>query len=203
MFEKIATHRSVNELHDTKFIMPARKQGAQIFLRGAENVSFNEIYSLHWKELCAIAARITKNKEVAEDIVQEVFLSLLNRNQEQPIENVRAFLIQALKYQCFNWFRSARIANEHLSRMAKAELENTTENDVNFILTDQTVHDVVSSMPDRCREVFEMSRYQQFTNEEIATKLNLSQRTVENHLTRALKILRVSLKMFLIFLINL
>jgi RNA polymerase sigma-70 factor (family 1) len=194
----IAIHQGVAELHGINFVMQARKSGAQNLLRGAEKISFNEVYSMHWKELCSIAARITRNKEVAEDIVQEVFLSLLNRNQEQPIENIRAFLIQALKYQCFNWFRCARIASEHLVRMERAGLEYTTENDVNFSLTDQALHNIVSSMPDRCREVFEMSRFQQFTNEEIAARLNLSQRTVENHLTRALKILRVSLKTLLI-----
>lgn len=174
--------------------MTTAKQGAQFIVRGTEKLAFSDIYLLHWKELCAIAAKITKDKDLAKDLVQEVFLSFLKKDESKQIDNIQAYLIQALKHQCFNWFRHARIANEHLSRMDKAFFENTTENEVNLAFTNKVVQDIVTAMPHRCREVFELSRFKQLTNEQIASKLNINRRTVENHLTRALKILRVSLK---------
>lgn len=164
---------------------------------------FRDAYQQYWKELCSIAARITKDKAVAQDLVQEVFLSFLKKDQDRQILNVHAYLVQSLKYQCFNWLRNARIANEHLIRMDQAFVENTTENQVDLAFTNQVVQDIVATMPDRCREVFELSRFRQLSNEQIALKLRIDQRTVENHLTRALKILRVSLKFLAIHMLAL
>ena len=182
--------------------MATAGQDSQFTLHHTEKTLFSEIYQQYWKELCAIAAKITRDKAAAQDIVQEVFLSFLKKEKSKRIDNIHAYLIQAVKYQCFNWFRDARIANEHLVRMDKALVENTTENQVDLAFTNKAVEDIVKGMPSRCREVFELSRFQQLTNEQIAAKLNINQRTVENHITAALKILRLSFKSLVFILLS-
>lgn len=181
--------------------MKTPNRDSEFAVTGDVPSDFSRIYALCWKELCSIAARITRDKAVAQDLVQEVFLSYL-KNNPQHIENVQAYLVQALKYQCFNWLRHARVAEEHLIRMKKALAENTTEEQVDLMFTADRVRDIVTEMPDRCREVFELSRFRQLSNEEIAAKLNINQRTVENHLTRALKILRFSLRFFALLIVS-
>lgn len=189
-------------------------KGARPILSAPDGRSFSDIYRQYWKELCTIAAHITKDKVAAQDLVQEVFLSFLRNSlpagggplhgqagHDRVINNIHGYLVQSLKYQCFNWLRHARIAREHLARMDKAVAENTTENLVNLAFTDQEVQQIVTSLPERCREVFRLSRVNQLTNEQIAAKLNINQRTVENHLTRALRILRLSLKFSIFFLL--
>lgn len=180
--------------------MASVKPGSKVTVQAIGARDFSEIYRTYWKELCTIAARITRDKAAAQDLVQEVFVSFLRKDETKQIENIHAYLVQALKYQCFNRLRNARIANEHLTLMDKCFVENTTENQVDLTFTTKEVQDIVTAMPDRCREVFELSRNKLLTNEQIATTLNINQRTVENHLTRALKILRVSLKFSIFFL---
>ncbi len=174
--------------------MIAHHRGVRFFVHKGERVSFEKLYLEHWKMLCSVANKLTNNQEATKDIVQEVFLSFLQRYQEKDIENVSAYLLQALRYKCFQWLRNDKIADRHLARMNTLLSENVTENDVGVRLLYDEIDKVVSEMPARPREIFKLSRYENLPNDEIAVKLNISHRTVENHLTKALQMLRMSLK---------
>ena len=174
--------------------MTTHHKGSCFFTRGGDRISFEQIYAEHWKILCSIGNKITCDQNVTKDLVQDVFLSFLKRYEGKEIENVSAYLVQALRYECFQWLRNGKIVNRHVLRMKRVLAENNTENEVNATLLAEQVADVVSRMPARPKQVFVLSRMENISNDEIAEKLNINQRTVENHLTKALQMLRASLK---------
>lgn len=158
-----------------------------------QRIFFEGIYCSHWKKLYLYALKFTGDPQVAEDLTQEVFLYFLEMNEEKEINNPAAYLLSALRYQCFNWQRNNRVSEEHLDHVRKVS-PHSTENDVNYLFTVDDIKRVVSDMPDKYREVFELSRFENLPSDEIAEKLAINKRTVENRLSGALRILRVSLR---------
>lgn len=165
-----------------------------ILITGADTAVFNAIYKAYWKELCLFAYKITGSSEVAKDMVQEVFIDLLERHEGRKVENISAYLKQSVRFQCLNWIRNNKIWSEHLNRMKIVMETNDVEETINEIFINESIRAILPRMPDRCRKVFEMSRSEYLTNQEIADKLDISIRTVENHLTRALRIIRLHFK---------
>lgn len=144
--------------------------------------------------LCSIGNKVTGDQEVTKDLVQDVFLSLLEKYEGKEIGNVTSYLIQALRYRCFQWLRNGKIADKHVARMNFVLFEDTTENAVNLRFLSEQIDEILTVMPQRPKEIFKLSRLENLPNEEIAARLNISKRTVENHLTKALQILRLSLR---------
>lgn len=168
------------------------------FTQGEQKISFTELYEAHWQRLCSIGNAITGDQQVTKDLVQDVFVNFLQKYAEKEIGNVNAYLTQALRYECLRWLRDGKITDRHLSYMARAEAINTTEDQINEKFLSDRISEIVEGMPERPREIFKLSRFENLSNEDIAKLLNINQRTVENHLTRALQILRMSLKTILI-----
>lgn len=179
--------------------LTSHSPGSSTFIKADVSLSFDEVYREHWTLLCRIGDRITGNAVITEDLVQEVFVSFLGKYQAMQIDNVSAFLVQAMRYQCFWWLRTAKNVQKHLLLLEKLEAENTTENDLDLKILSERIEEIVSDMPDRPREVFKLSRFENLSTPEIATKLGIAQGTVENHLGRALHLLKLSLKAAFIF----
>jgi RNA polymerase sigma-70 factor (family 1) len=171
-----------------------------ILVTDAETATFNALYKANWKELCLFAFRITGSKEVAQDMVQEVFVDLLEKYEGRQIQNLQAYLKQSVRYQCLNWIRNNKIRSEHLDRMKIILETNNIEESIDVSHINDTIKEVLERLPERCREVYTMSRSEGFTNQEIANKLEININTVENHLTKALRAIRLKLRMMIWFL---
>ncbi len=162
-------------------------------IRSGDETAFNRIYKLHWLRLFRLACRIVEDESVAEDIVQDIFVSFWEKGCHLEINNIEAYLYQSVKFKCFMHLRSGSISRrhlEHFSRLA-AEAKNTEE----YALTEleDMLQQGIDSLPERCREVFYLSRVQALPNKKIAEKLHISPKTVENQITKALKQLRLSI----------
>ncbi len=177
--------------------MATHHSGTPFFLYKGERISFEKLYEEHWKMLCAIGNKITGSQNVTKDIVQDVFVSFLEKYEQREIENVSAYLVQALRYKCFQWLRNEKIADKHIARVNRVLIEDCTENDVNVRFLSGQIEEILAGMPERPQQIFRLSRFENLPNDEIAARLNLNKNTVENHLTRALHILRLSLKTLL------
>ena len=161
-----------------------------------DECAFTEIYSRYWKKLIAIAYSHTKDKFAAEEIVQEVFLSVWTRCEIIRINSLKAYLATAVKFAVFK-----NVFNTNRRLKILGELAHTTAP-----LTDEVIHakflqeyinDVVEQMPEKCRLVYKYSRNEGLSAKEIAREMSIAEKTVEAHLTKALKILRLNLKSFL------
>lgn len=168
--------------------------GAHYFLQGDKKISFTDLYEAHWRKLCSIGNAITGDQEATKDLVQDVFCSFLQKYEGKEVHNVSAYLTQALRYECLHWLRDGKIADRHLLYLSKADADTGTEDSLNVMFLSDKIEKIIASMPERPREIFKLSRFEHLPNDEIAKLLNINRRTVENHLTRALQILRMSLK---------
>ena len=162
--------------------------------------AFKELYSRYWKKLYAEAYKRLTSKELAEEIVQELFTNLwLQRHTRQINSTVGGYLHNTITNRVIDQYRKELVRNRHREAMKVAHTEADTATEDTIMLRDLTyaIETEVGLLPDKCRQVYELSRNEYKSNKEIALMLGISEKTVENHLTKALKRLRVGLGHYL------
>lgn len=161
---------------------------------------FSEIYRVFWKKMYGVAYSHLRDKTLAQEIVQDVFVKVwLNRNDIKQVENTEAYLLRALRNKIYDYFDSVacrkkhhRIATENFSEEAYAVDEVVLFNEGMGMISEE-----LKKMPKKTQTVFRLSKFHKYTNDEIAAKTHLSSKAVEYHITQAIKKLRVRLAIFL------
>lgn len=159
--------------------------------------AFEEIYNRYWRKLLDIAFQRVHSKEIAQEIVQEVMVSLYLRRQAIPkTVNLEAWLRTAIKYKVFNNYRSQQVHLTHLEEIILQNQISPLRPDESLVLkeTRERVTIAAARLPEKCRQVFMMSRFEQLSQQEIADRLDISVSTVKKHLTRALTTLKEDLR---------
>jgi len=152
-----------------------------------------EIFDQYYSPLCNYATKIISDNVAAEDIVQNVFVQLWENNQLETIENYENYLIRATKYKCIDYIRKEK----KYSTLSLDKTNHIIADEDNYILEDDIeplFYYYVSKLPHKTKEVFLLSRKSGLTYQEIAESLDISIKTVENQMGRALRILRKLLK---------
>jgi len=158
--------------------------------------AFSEIYDRYWNKLIAIAFAQTKDRYIAEEIVQEVFLSVWSRRQVLKIDSLKAYLATAVKFSIFkNVFNNNR--RQKIIGGLVQRSDALTDEVLHAKFLQEYVNGIVEQFPDKCRMVYIYSRNDGLSVKAIATKMEIAEKTVEAHLTKALKILKLNLKQFL------
>lgn len=164
-----------------------------ISIRNGDQRAFAILFERHWKRLYRAALRNIDDRDVAEDIIQDCFISLWEKSASREIENVGAYLYQSVRYKCFMHIRSGTISKKHLDRINSVA---TPQNPIEEFIDERELQAVLdhsmATLPDKCREIFYLSRFELLPNKKIAEQLHISPKTVENQITKALRILRVS-----------
>ncbi|SFD14162.1 RNA polymerase sigma-70 factor, ECF subfamily [Chitinophaga sp. CF118] len=154
------------------------------------------IYNDYWSRLYAYVYNRLKTKEAAEEIIQEVFFSLWTRRAELTLtHSLTAYLFTAVKYQVFNYIKADKVRRtyaSHFSRYEEKMMDNSNQENIELSDLTKAVEKEVARLPEKCQQVFRMSRNEHRSIRDIAETLNISHKTVENHLTRALRQLRVA-----------
>lgn len=163
-----------------------------LLIAKGNDLAFSHFYDRYWDLLFISAYKILKDEEACKDIVQEVFLSIWENKEVAQITNARVYLFQSVRYRVLMALRKGKITQKHLETI-QTVVANTTEEELNFKELNKTIEATIKSLPDRCQEVFKLSRMEHLSNPEIAKKLNISIRTVETHISNALKQIRSSL----------
>jgi len=172
-----------------------------ILLKEQDTVAFKEIYSRYWYQLYLVTNKRLRSKEAAEEIIQNFFTSFwMNREKINIKGSLKAYLHTAIRYSIIDYLAKEATKNNYqeLLYFNYQDVSNTTEETVFLHEVENGIKEVMSKLPTKCRRVFEMSRQQHKSNKEIAELLGLSEKTVENHITNALKIFRTHFKAFLI-----
>ncbi|SHG10606.1 RNA polymerase sigma-70 factor [Pedobacter caeni] len=176
-------------------------------LKGGDYNAFNEIYNRFQGLLFIYACKITKDNDEAEDIVQEVFLYLWDKRLSIKLHStISSYLYSAVRYKFFNLLdhkkirTDYRVSFQHFLNLG----ENITDNYIREKEFNTLIEKEISALPDKMREVFELSRKLNLSRKEISAQLNISEKTVKNQINSALKILRKRLGLFafLILLLN-
>jgi RNA polymerase sigma-70 factor (family 1) len=173
-----------------------------IDLKVGSVAAFKEIYNRYWFVFYNYAYNIIRNKEIAEEIVQEIFFSLWNKREELEItHSLQGYLFTAVKFQTLNHIRSKKVRTNYASSYVAFEntlVDNSNEEHIHFYDLKKHIEIEVAKLPNKCQLIFRMSRNKHQSIKTISDVLNISHKTVENHLTKALKHLRSSLGDFLL-----
>lgn len=167
--------------------------------------AFDEIYRRYWSDMFNSAYNIFRERESCMDIVQELFIWLWEHRNQLNVVSLKPYLIVAVKFKVANYIRSGKVRASFFDKLKQVEepyelIEDSVE--VKELMA--VINHFTNQLPERCREVFLLSRQEHLSNKEIAERLGISVKTVENQMTIAIKKLRTSLtrisSFFLLFL---
>ena len=170
-------------------------------IKESNEQAFNELYSRFWYPLFRTSYSIIRDEELARDVIQDIFTQLWIRRSELEIQNIKAYLKQSTKLKCFEFLRRKNIDTEVLDRFKQVAFTYNTELEISFQEVKKHYEESLSSIPEKSQTVFKLSRIENLSNKEIASKLNISHKTVEYHISNALKHLRLALTDFLAIII--
>lgn len=173
-----------------------------ILLRQGDGAAFKEIYDTYAPKLYHAAYNIVRNKEECEDIIQELFADLwLKKNTIHITSSLRGYLFITVKNKILMRIRSQKIKlnTDALEFLADANTTDSLllEKDLKVRLAEE-----IGQLPQKCGQIFKLSRNEQLSNKEIAVKLDVSVKTVENQISIAIKRLRSSMGDFLMLIIT-
>jgi RNA polymerase sigma-70 factor, ECF subfamily len=159
------------------------------------------LFKSHYQQLCNYAFYFLKDREEAEDAVQSVFYSLWEKRDAIEITSfIKSYLFTAVRNNCLKKISHMKVRKEHREETLNTSewsTENTMERVTSKELEEQ-IKNAVENLPEQCGNVFKLSRYGGLKYGEIASDLGISIKTVENHMGKALKILRSELKGYLL-----
>lgn len=154
---------------------------------------FQKLYTKHYAALCVYAASIVQDNDEAEEMVQTVILKLWEQKETiESITSMKAYLYRAVKNTCLNQLKHRKVAAIYADT-AYDELKEIEARHIDPYLTaelQERIQTAIQSLPERCREVFELSRFENKKNKEISEMLDISLKAVEANITRALLTLK-------------
>ncbi|SDF79318.1 RNA polymerase sigma-70 factor, ECF subfamily [Dyadobacter soli] len=157
---------------------------------------FERIFLGYWERMYNICFRFVGDSAVAEELVQDIFRSLWERRDSLLIDTgIENYLVRAARLKSFEYLRNTAVETRNLREMAftTSSYENHTENLVHYNALSEQVGRIVNALPEQCQRVFRMSRENGMNNKQIAHSLAISEKTVENQITKALRTLRLHL----------
>lgn len=168
-----------------------------ILLKEGDKFAFESIYNKYVGPLFSFINGKIRVKEISEEIIQEIFVSLwTNRESLQIHTSIEAYLFGAAKNQVLNYIRKEYVRREYaaeFTRFANEQYDNSVIEQANLNDLQLTIQQKVAELPDKCQLAFRMSRMEHAPIPQIAKKMNISTRTVENYISQALKHLRTNL----------
>lgn len=153
---------------------------------------FEAIFRLHYNDLCNYALRYIQNKDVAEDIVQNFFITIWEKDIKLTEENILPYAYTAIRNGCINYYKSELIRENFLNE-ALEELEFQNEEEEPFLYKKE-VRLAVYKLPEKCRKVFLLKCIHDLKYKEIAEIMGISVNTVKYHLGEAFRMMREELK---------
>ena len=169
-------------------------------IRSRDTTALQEVFRRYWEKLVAIGYYHTKDKHAAEDIVSDVLSGLWFKAPTLEIHSLSAYLATAVKYSVFKATLRQQRRDEILQERGPVheggkELEERLE--ARFL--QEYLDNAIEELPQTTRLIFQFSREEQLSNAEIAGKMQLSNKSVEYHITKALKHLREKIRRFNFF----
>ena len=168
------------------------------FLYEGNSKAFEEIYNRYWRKLYAIAMHHVGVREEAEELVQNVFLSIWNRRSKILIKSLEVYLVLSVKNQIYDFIKSQISYRKYQEYII---LQEVYQSSGSYQISDfnelsEAVEKALARLPEKSAEVFRRSRFQEQSVRQIAEDLNISDKAVEYHITKSLKFLKENLWMY-------
>ena len=183
------------ELYST---LPDEMLGRLLFT--GDEKAYEAIYQRYWRSLFSTAIWKTNSQVAAEELVQELFLKLWENRQKTLIENLEAYLKTALRYSVISFIKAKLLnAQTELGEASEQAADQRADTGVGVEELSIALENALDLLPEKTRQVFQMSRFEQRSVSDIAQQLGLSERAVEYHITQSLRLLRFQLKDYLAY----
>lgn len=165
-----------------------------------DKTAFEHVFKTWYQPLCNYGCSVIKDMDEAEEIVQNVFFNIWNKRQSLGITtSIKSYLYRAVHNDCLNRIKHGKVrtmyAEDYRSRMNGGFEDSVSLIDAKEL--NKRINEAIDELPEQCGLVFRLSRFEQLKYSEIADQLDISVKTVENHMGKALRILRESLKEYL------
>jgi len=166
-------------------------------LKSNDEAAFNEIYKRFQGLLYVYACRVTHEENEAEDIVQEVFIYLWDKRASLALDTLSGWLYQAVRYRFFDRLDRRKVRADHRSSL-QSFLDQGGYCPDEYVRERELIQLIekgVAALPSKMQEIFALSRKDQLSHKEIASLLNISEKTVKNQVHNALRILKTRVGM--------
>ncbi len=163
--------------------------------------AFDVLFERYWTVIYNTAFTYLKDEDASSQIVHDIFLNIWRKRHQYEIKSFKTYLTTAARYHVYKELKARKLNNmvyvdDYAKVAITAQSHNLGDENITSMELENALEDSLSHLPKRCREIFALSRTSQLSNDEIADKLRISKRTVENQLTTALQYLRNALKLF-------
>jgi RNA polymerase sigma-70 factor (family 1) len=167
-------------------------------LRSGDEQAFSIIFKKHWYHLYSTALSKVQSHEIAEEIVQSLFVNLWEKRSVLLITNLSHYLNVSLKNKCIDHARR-NITKEKYWQFVRSYFPvMDVQEEVIVHELEEAVEKSIEMLPEKSRTIFKLNRIDGLSNSEIAKRINLSEKSVEYHITKSLKQLKQSLREFLV-----
>lgn len=164
-----------------------------------DSIDLDEIYLLYSPRLFLLALKLTGDREESEEIIQDVFIRLWLKNENLSIKySLKAYLFRSVYYACLDYLRKEKV--QHKSKRQEILDEHNVVEFYDPVLLEELEHAInscIGKLPIQCKKIFLLHRNDNLTYKQIAAQLNVSVKTVETHMGRAVKSLKKNLQEYL------
>lgn len=163
-------------------------------IKDGDYSAFDELYHRHWSTLYGAAYNILRDVDVCMDIIQDIFTWFWENRDQWQLSSSKGYLLTAVRFKAANYIRNSKVRDSFFSELSKLQVNVTDEHVALEVQELQAfIKRFTDQLPERCRLIFQMSRFEHMSNKEIAAKLNISEKTIEAQITIALKRLKSNL----------
>lgn len=171
----------------------------QLIREGNKQV-FEQVFRQYYRPLCGYTYTVIKDSDEAEEVVQNLFYNIWNRRETLDINtSLKSYLYRAAHNDCLNRIKHQKVRSVYADdyrAVASGNYDDTVKT-LNAKELNKRIQAALSELPEQCGLVFRLSRFDNLKYQEIADQLGISVKTVENHMGKALKLMREKLKDFL------
>lgn len=181
------------------------KELVELICQGNEK-AFEEIFKNYYQSLCNFAWIYVRSRAISEELVMDVFLRVWEKKETlDPDKRIRYFLFQSVKNRAIDHLDRKKIADQYLRELSEINMRdqfprNESLSDEKEII--EEVRKIIEDFPEKTKHIYKLNRMDGLTYREIADVLEISSKSVEYHMSRALDILRSSLSKYLSVIVS-
>ncbi len=161
-------------------------------IKSGSEKAFNKAFELYYTSLCYFTDTILHDFDLSRSVVQQVFVDMWIKRERLQVVSLKAYLFQSARNACLDILKHRKAESKYLSMLDKSENEPMTDWIENAELADR-INNAINNLPEKCRQIFILCRFEELKYAEIAEKLGISVKTVEMQISIALKKLRMDL----------
>jgi RNA polymerase sigma-70 factor (family 1) len=169
-------------------------------LRDGDESAFTELYNRYWEKMTIVAFTKLGTAEDAKETVQDVFADLWHRRARLQLRHsFHTYITAAVTYKVFTLLAKRKKSRDQYSLLESEGVDDSTRQWLTFVDLQEELEKILLTLPEKCRLVFQLSREEGLSHQEISKLLDIAPKTVEAHLSRALRSFRLSLRHFFTF----